>query len=113
MASPTLRQAVYAQYTASPILTGLGYKEDTIFPNYSPDSVEANRFLVIRWGVTARGYGKVNSVSIQCWAYNREPDYGPISSALLEIRRLLPLLEAVRMSPTEAVLGVLYGGDSD
>ena len=113
MASPTLRQAVFARYLASPVLAGLGLTEDTIYPNFSPDSPSSDKFLVIRWGITTKGVGAANTVSITCWIYNREPDYGPISDALLEIRAILPSMIGFRMSATEAILGVGYAGDSD
>jgi len=113
MASTTLRQAVFALYVASPVLTGLGFDENTISPNFSVDGPAGERFLVIRWGTTNRGIGRVNRVRLQCWVYNRQPDYVPIVNAILEIRTRLPSLAGVRMSPTEAVLSVDYEGDSD
>lgn len=113
MASPVLRQAVYSLSLSSSVLSGLRLTEPVIFPNFAPDAVEASRFLVFRWGVTAPGIGNVNRVDLGCWVYNREADYGPIAAALLEMRRLIPTLEGVRMSPTEAVLGIGYNGDSD
>ena len=113
MASPTLRQAIFARYLASPVLANLGLNEATIYPNFSPDAPDSEQFLVIRWGITTRGIGNANTVSIQCWVYNREPDYGPIALALMEIRKLLPSMIGFRMSATEAILGVGYAGDSD
>lgn len=113
MASTTLRQAVFAQYTNSPVLEGLGLTEETIYPNFSPDAPQGDRFLVLRWGVTNKGIGPVNRVRLGCWVYNRQPDYGPIADALKEIRALLPALAGVKMSPTEAILSVDYEGDSE
>lgn len=112
MASNTLRQAVYARYQASPVLMGI-FGPDNIMVNFTPDGPKGNLFLVIRWGVTIRGIGNVNQVDLTCWAYNREPDYGPIEDALMEIRRILPTMEGIRMSSTEAISGVGYNGDSD
>lgn len=113
MASPTLRQAVYAHYLGSPVLAELGYNRDSISPNFSPDGPLGDRFMVLRWGATSRGIGRASRVSLGCWVYNRQPDYEPIARALLEIRRLLPLLAGIKMSPMEAILGVGYEGDSD
>jgi len=113
MASSILRQAVFACFLNSPVLAELGLTEATISPNFSPDGPIGDRFLVIRWGATSKGIGAVNRIGIGCWAYNRQPDYEPISKALLEIRKLLPPLAGIRMSPSEAILGVGYEGDSD
>ena len=113
MASPVLRQAIYARYLASSVLTGLGFTEPNIYPNFSPDAPQGKKFMVIRWGATARGIGPVNRVSLQCWVYNREPDYLPIANALLEIRRILLPLAGLVMAPGEAIVSVDYEGDSD
>lgn len=113
MASETLRNAFFALYTNSPILAGLGLTEATIYPNFSADAPPESRFMILRWGLTNPGMGRVNQVTLGCWVYNREPDYGPIAAALLEIRRLAPTMLGVRMSPTESVNGVDYNGDSD
>lgn len=113
MASKTLRQAIFARFLASPALAALGLTNETIYPNFSPDGPTSERFLVMRWGVTTKGIGRVNHVSLGCWAYNRQPDYAPIADALAEIRAILLTFPGVVMSPTEAVLGVSYDGDSD
>jgi hypothetical protein len=112
MASEALRQAVYARFLASPVLVGLGLNADTIAPNFSPDAPIGDRFLIIRWGVTNRGIGRVNKVSVGCWMYNRQPDFGPIMKALMEIRTILPAMVGV-INSNEAILSVDYGGDSD
>lgn len=113
MASPVLRQFVFSHYVNSPVLAALGLNEETISPNFSPDGPNGDRFLVLRWGTTTRGIGPVNRVRLSCWVYNRQPDYAPIASALLEIRRILPALAGNVMSPAEAILSVDYEGDSD
>jgi len=113
MASPTLRQAVFACFLNSPVLADLGLSEDNISANFTPDGPAGDLFLVLRWGSTSKGVGPANRVALGCWMYNRQPDYAPIANVLLEIRRLLPTLVGARMSPTEAVLGVGYEGDSD
>lgn len=113
MASSTLRQFIYAAYLNSPVLADLGLVEANIFPNFSPDGVPDPLFMVIRWGVTARGIGAVNRVSLGCWVYNREPDYGPIADAIKEIRQILPPLAGMRMTSSEAIVDVRYEGDSD
>ena len=113
MASRTLRQAVFGLLVASPVLAALGLSEARISPNFSPDAPEGDRFLILRWGTTTRGIGPVNRVRLQAWMYNRQPDFGPISDALLEIRLRLPTLAGARMSSTEAILAIDYEGDSD
>lgn len=113
MASKVLRRRVFDLLVDSPELANLGLNADTISPTFSPDGPSGDRFLVLRWGSTGRGIGAVNRVGLECWAYNRQPDYGPIADALMEIRRLLPTLAATVMAPTEAVVAVDYGGDSD
>jgi hypothetical protein len=113
MASDVLRQFIYAHHCASAVLTGIGYDEPNIYPNFSPDAPQGDLFLVLKWGVTTRGVGVANQVNLQCWAYNRQPNFKPIADALKEIRATLPELVGARMSPTEAILGVNYTGDSD
>lgn len=113
MASKTLRQFVYAHYVASSGLENLGFTKANIYPNFSADAPDGDLFMVIRWGVTVPGVGNVNRVSLGCWVYNRQPDYGPISDTLKEIRRILPELEAKVMSPNESIINVKYEGDSD
>jgi hypothetical protein len=113
MASPALRQAVFSLYLASPALAGLGFNEGNIYPNFTPDGPAGDRFMVLRWGTTTVGVGRANRIRLSCWVYNRQPDYRPIANALLEIRERLLTLIAVRLSPTEAILGVTYEGDSD
>ena len=113
MASRTLRQAIFGLLVASPTLAGLGLNGNTISSNFSPDAPAGDRFLILRWGTTTRGIGPVNRVRLQAWMYNRQPDFGPISDALLEIRLRLPTLAGARMSSTEAILAIDYEGDSD
>lgn len=113
MASPVLRQAVFAHLLSRPVLAEVGLDEETISPNFSPDGPRGDLFLVLRWGITSRGIGPVNRIDLGCWMYNRQPDFLPIARVLLEIRSCLPLLAGIRMAPTEAILSVDYGGDSD
>ena len=113
MASHTLRQSVFGLLTASPVLASLGYGEGSISPTFTPDGPPGDRFMVLRWGITSRGIFPVNRVRLAVWAYNRQPDFGPIADALLEVRRRLPTLGGVVMAPGEAVLSVDYEGDSD
>lgn len=113
MASATLRQAVYALLVASPELEMLGYGEEVILPNFTPDGPSGDRFLTLRWGTTQVRIGPANRVRLGVWVYNRQPDFEPISKALKEVRRLLPTLAGVVMAPGESVLGVDYEGDSD
>lgn len=115
MASNRLRQAIFGLFVSSPALEALGLNAENISPNFSPDGPAGDRFLVMRWGTTTRGVGSVNQVRLGCWAYNRQPDYFPVVKILEEVRRLLPTLVGVVMSPSpmEAVLGVDYEGDSD
>lgn len=113
MASGVLRQFVYARFTASSVLASLKLTEAVIFPNWAPDAVDADMFLVMRWGITSRGYGRVNHCDLGCWVYNRQPDYGPIADALAEIKIILPTMIANKMNANEAILGVGYNGDSD
>lgn len=113
MASSVLRQYVFALYSENQVLTGLKYDAEAIYPNWAPDAPPQDRFIILRWGVTARGIGAANPVRLGCWVYNREPDYGPISSALKEIRRILPELPGTRMPEGESILGVDYEGDSE
>ena len=113
LASSTLRQFVYAHYLASQGLQGLGFTEENISPNFSPDSPQGDLFMVLRWGITIPGIGAVNRVRLSCWVYNRQPDYGPIADALKVIRDILPGLDNQVMSPTEAILTVNFEGDSE
>lgn len=113
MASTVLRQAIYALIKDDVQMIALGFNEDNVYPNFSPDAPAGERFLVLRWGTVARGIGGVNRIRFQAWAYNRVPDYAPISDALFRLRALLPTMIATVMAPGQAVVSVDYEGDSD
>lgn len=113
MASRVLRQAVFGLYVATPELAALGLTEETIYPTFTADGPAGDLFLVLRWGTTTRGIGPVNRIRLACWVYNRQPDFGPISDALLIIRHRLPALAGVVMAEGHSVLSVDYEGDSD
>lgn len=112
MASYALRQAVRSLLTSSPILAGYQYIDQSILPNFTPDGVDAQRFMALRWGNTVRGVGVVNRVLLVCAIYNREPDFVPIVAAIKETKRLLQTLVAVKLNPEEAVLDVFWEGDT-
>jgi hypothetical protein len=104
---------VYALLAATPGLAEAGYDPESIQPNFTPDGPSGDRFLVLRWGTTTVGIAPVHQVRLQVWAYNRQPDFAPISSALKLIRTQLATLESVVMAPGESVLAVRFEGDSD
>lgn len=109
-----LRQHVYALVAASPELAALGYGPEGVYPNYSPDSPPQTRFLVLRWGQTARGIGGANQISLNVWLYNREPDFGPITDAIMVLREMLPdMIGNVLPGGKGSVLGVDWQGDTD
>lgn len=112
MASYALRQAVRSLLVSSPVLAGYDYIEESILPNFTPDGVKANRFMVLRWGNTVRGIGSVNRTLLVCAVYNREPDFVPIVAAIKEVKRLLQTLVAVRLDEEAAVLDVFWEGDT-
>lgn len=113
MASRVLRQYVYGLLVAAPGLEEAGYEPGSISPNFTPDAPEGERFLVLRWGVTSPGIGRVNHVTLSVWAYNRQADYGPISDVLKLVKAQLETLPGAVMAPGESVLAVRSGGDSD
>lgn len=112
MASHALRQAVFGLLTSSPVLQSLGYNGNTIMPNFTPDGPDAQRFMVLRWGNTTRGIGQVGRVLLSIYAYNREPDFAPITDALKEVKVLLPTLTGQKPAIDVAVLDVFYEGDT-
>lgn len=114
MASHVLRQYVYSLLVGAPGLAEAGYDPESISPNFTPDAPTQERFLIIRWGVVTVGIAQVNHVRLSVWAYNRQPDYGPIADALKAVRaRLDTLSGGVVMAPGESVLAVRFEGDSD
>lgn len=113
MASSVLRNAVLAVLVATPGLETLGYTEEVILPNFTPDAPQGDRFMVLRWGVTTPGLAQVNQVRLAIWAYNRQPDYGPISDALKLVTSSLAKMAGIVMAPGESVLAVRSEGESD
>lgn len=113
MASKVLRNAVLAALVATPGLAALGYTEDVILPNFTPDAPQGDCFLVLRWGVTNPGLAQINQVRLAIWAYNRQPDYGPITDALKLAAPSLRNLAGIVMAPGQSVLAVRFEGESD
>lgn len=120
--SVLVRNAVFDIMKGDSVLSGLGYTEPNLYPNYSPDTPAGRRFAIIRWGATSPGVGRANTGDLQIWFYDRDPDYAAIEDALYRIKPvdrggsgLLDSLLGARLSVGErtgAVLGMDWEGES-
>jgi len=95
-----LQQFLYDLLKSDPALNSIGYTEEGLFAAESPDSPRANlsKWIVIRWGVVAPAIARdvrSRGRDVTIWAYNREPDFGPINNALNRINDLLLSLGTV------------------
>lgn len=87
-----LRDFVFDALRSDAQLNALGYNTDTIWPMMSVDSPPSRLFMVLRWGADSPTPGrdsKVIRTGLTVWAYNKDPDYGPIGSALRRARDIL------------------------
>lgn len=112
-----LRNAALELLKNDSFMNGCGYGPNNLYPAFSrdspPEAVEGQQFGILKWGTTEAGIGGVNSVVVELWLYNREPDFGPIGDALYQARTLLGGLvgRQVQISPVPGwVLGVHWDG---
>lgn len=119
MTGVAVRETIFEVLAADPILNGLGYTEETIYPAYSPDSPQSRRFLIIRWGATTPGIGRANTCDMSLWVYDRDASYDAIERALMRIRPaekggagILDTLVGARLAAGGAVLGIDWSGAS-
>lgn len=109
-----LRDIALARLAADSTMNGLGYDISSLYPAFSRDAppiaIEGQRFGVLRWGTTERGVGRVQTVTLEIWLYNRERDFAPISDGLRRARDVLATLEAVNVDAVDDawVLGVRW-----
>lgn len=114
MSSRALRTETWGLLKADSGLIALGYLEEGVYSGYGGDSPPQRLFMILRWGSTGRGVGPANSVALDIWVYNREPDYGPVVDAIARIKELLPTLIAKRFADgSGGVLGADWQGDGD
>lgn len=86
-----LRTHIYGLLTADAALTALGYTVNTIHGT-APDTPNAQRFMVLRWGSSGPRAGRdteVRRTVLAVWAYDRERDYTAIAGALRRVCVLL------------------------
>lgn len=111
-----LKKITLERLAADSVMNGFGYDADSLYPQFSrdapPESVEGRTFGVLKWGTTERGVGRVATVTLELWLYNKDRDYEPIGGGLLRARAVLAGLEAIRVDAAEDawVLGVRWEG---
>lgn len=92
----TVRDLVFEKLCTDAELNALGFTRSNIYPAWSRDStpatVEGHTFMILRWGTKEPGVGPVTPRLLDIWAYNVEPFFDPLESALIRCRSvLLPL----------------------
>lgn len=111
-----LRDRVLEILVGDSEMNGYGYDADSLYPAFgrdgAPETVEGRTFGIIRWGITERGYGRVNATSMELWLYNKDRFYSPIEGGLKRARALLAPMEATQVSALENawVVGVEWQG---
>jgi hypothetical protein len=108
-----LRDRVYDALTSDPTLIALGLTTDTLYPA-GTDTIQAETFAVMRWGVTEVGPGNDSDARVEnmnLWAYNRAGNYTPITGILRAARSVLLGLAGTPINPGW-IIGLNWNGDS-
>jgi hypothetical protein len=112
----SLREMVYDALRLDSELNTLGFNTDNIYPAWSrdstPETVEGNQFLVIRWGTKEPGVSVVIPQLVDLWAYNKEPYFELLVTAHRRMRLVMAGLVArpVDLAQTGWVVGVEWQG---
>lgn len=107
-----LQNKVFNQLKADPALNALGITEPTLYPAYSPDSPQEQRFAVLRWGPIEPGLGGARHIELYLWAYERDEDYQYINQILTRFREIFNAWPGTGTAGQGWVLGVIELGSS-
>ena len=109
-----LRQYIYDKIRTDPIITSLGFDQDSMFNTNDVDTPQVRPMMVFRWGASSVGLDVVNFRTFQVWVHDEPTDYTLIDTALERVRMVLTSVSGESTGDDDKwVSQIEWTGDSD